>query len=609
MRVADYILEAIAQQGVKEMFFLPGGGAMHLNNALFKNKNIRAISMLHEQGAAIAAEGYARTSGLFGACMVTSGPGATNAITGLAGAWFESTPVIVVSGQVKRTDLKGDSGLRQLGTQELDIVAMVSSITKHAVCLTDPARVRYELEKALYVMRRGRPGPVWLDVPLDVQATEIDPHMQIGFHPNERAFYIEAPVAAQINAAVEQVANLLMRAQRPVLLVGNGVHCAGAEAELLRLVDQLHIPTQTTWIGADLLEYTHPLYFGRPGTVAGRSANFTIQNADLVIAIGCRMDFSITGFNRSHFARAADIVVVDIDAAEIEKLGDMPNLKVVSDAKVFIVQLSQAAAARPQPDYADWIARCTDWKQKYPVVLPAYYQQTGYANTYVFTEVLCEELKGADMLIPGSSGASIDTFWLSVKLKKGQRAVATGGLGAMGYGLPAAIGGCIGSGGRRTISVDGDGGFLLNIQELEVAKRLHLPIKFFVLNNNGYASIRASQRSYFKEIIGCDSSSGMTLPDIGKLAHAFGIQSFRISDQSNLRATIREVLDSDGPSLCEVMVQPDQAIGPRITSKLGNNGLMVSSPLEDLFPFLEREELRSNMLIPVIEESRDENGK
>jgi acetolactate synthase-1/2/3 large subunit len=602
MRVADYILETIAQHGVREMFFLPGGGSMHLNNALFRNKNLRAISMLHEQGAAIAAEGYARTSGKFGACMVTSGPGATNAITGLAGAWFESTPVIVVSGQVKRADLKGNSGLRQLGTQELDIVFMVSSITKYAVCLTDPLRVRYELEKALHIMQSGRPGPVWVDVPLDVQATEIDPASQTGFEPEAHSHLTAAPGTAPLAAAVEQVAQWLARAQRPVLLVGNGVHCAGAEAELLRLVDQLHIPTQTTWIGADLLEYTHPLYFGRPGTVAGRGANFTIQNADLVIAIGCRMDFSITGFNRKHFARAADIVVVDIDAAEIDKLGDMPNLKVVSDAKAFITSLSAAAAARPQSTYAEWIARCTAWKDTYPVVVPAYYQQTGYANTYVFTDVLCEELEGTDMLIPGSSGASIDTFWLSAKLKKGQRAVATGGLGAMGYGLPAAIGGCIGSGERRTISVDGDGGFMLNVQELEVAKRLHLPIKFFVLNNNGYASIRASQSGYFKETIGCDSGSGMTLPDIGKLAHAFGIQSFRISDQSDLRASIRAVLDSDGPAICEVMVQPDQAIGPRITSKLGNNGAMVSNPLEDLFPFLEREEFCSNMLIPVIEE-------
>jgi acetolactate synthase-1/2/3 large subunit len=599
MRVADYILEAIAGQGVGDIFFLPGGGAMHLNNALFRNKGLRAVSMLHEQGAAIAAEGYARTSAKFGVCMVTSGPGATNAITGLSGAWFESTPIMVISGQVKRADLKGKSGLRQLGIQELDIVTVVGSLAKYAVCLTDPLRVRYEMEKALHFMRSGRPGPVWIDIPMDVQATDIQPEAQPGFQPT-----LVDPVnsSAPSTQAAARVADMLACAKRPVLLVGNGVHCSGAEKALLQLVDQLHIPTQTTWIGADLLEHDHPLYFGRPGTVAGRGANFTIQNADMVLAIGCRMDFTITGFNRKHFARAADIVVVDIDPAEIDKLGDMPDLKVVSDAKDFILQLSRAVATRPQPQYQEWITRCIAWKQKYPLVLPAFRETTGYANTYVFTEILCEELAGTDVLIPGSSGSSIDTFWLSAKLKKGQRAVATGGLGAMGYGLPAAIGGCIGSGGRRTISVDGDGGFMLNLQELEVAKRLHLPIKFFVLNNNGYASIRASQTAYFNETVGCDSSSGLTLPDIGKLAQAFGIPSFRIDVQQHLRSSIREVLDCDGPVICEVMVQPDQTIGPRIASKLGKNGVMVSSPLEDLFPFLDRAEFLSNMLIPTINE-------
>ena len=602
MRVADYILDTIVNHGVRDVFFLPGGGAMHLNNALIKNKNIRAISMLHEQGAAIAAEGYARTSGKFGVCMVTSGPGATNAITGLSGAWFESTPVMFISGQVKRADLKGHTGLRQLGTQELDIVSVVQSISKYAVCLTDPLRARFELEKAMYLMRSGRPGPVWIDVPLDVQATEIDPTELESFTPPEIPAAEQEAKHATVKAAVEQVSQFLVRAERPVLLVGNGIHCAGAEEDLLKLIKLLNIPTQTTWIAADLLEFSHPLYFGRPGTVAARGANFTIQNSDLVIAIGSRLDFSITGFNRKHFARSANIVVVDVDKAEIEKLGDMPDCAIVSDAKDFIQRLYDVCKKLQPPDYSSWIARCTEWKQRYPVVLPSFHEQTGYANTYVFTEILCEELDDSDMIIPGSSGASIDTFWLSAKLKKGQRAVPTGGLGAMGYGLPAAIGGCIGSGGKRTIAVDGDGGFMLNMQELEVAKRLNLPIKFFVLNNNGYASIRASQNSYFKAAIGCDSSSGLTLPDISKLAHAFDIPSFRISDQADLRDSIRAVLGSDGPAICEVMVQPDQTIGPRITSKLGKDGSMVSSPLEDLSPFLEREEFHANMIIPVIEE-------
>ena len=602
MRVADYILDTVVNQHVSDIFFLPGGGAMHLNNALLKNKNIRAISMLHEQGAAIAAEGYARTSGKFGVCMVTSGPGATNAITGLSGAWFESTPVMFISGQVKRADLKSNSGLRQLGTQELDIISVVQSISKYAVCLMDPLKARYELEKAMYLMCSGRPGPVWIDVPLDVQATEIQPKELEPFIPSVIPATEQAAHQAKAKAAVDEVVRFLASAERPVLLVGNGIHCASAEEDLLKLISVLNIPTQTTWIAADLLEYSHPLYFGRPGTVAARGANFTIQNSDLVIAIGARMDFSITGFNRKQFARGAKIVVVDIDKAEIEKLGDMPDCAIISDAKEFIQRLSAVCDKIRPPDYSSWIARCAEWKQRYPVVLPSFHEQTGYANTYVFTEILCEELVESDMVIPGSSGASIDTFWLSAKLKKGQRAVPTGGLGAMGYGLPAAIGGCIGSGGRRTIAVDGDGGFMLNMQELEVVKRLNLPIKFFVLNNNGYASIRASQNGYFNVAIGCDSTSGLTLPDIGRLVNAFEIPSFRISDQADLRDSIRAVLGTDGPAICEVMVQPDQAIGPRVTSKLGKDGSMVSSPLEDLSPFLEREEFHANMIIPAVEE-------
>lgn len=604
MRVADYLFEVVAQNAIDHVFFLPGGGAMHLNNALFRQKRITAVSMLHEQGAAIAAEGYARTSGKFGVCLTTSGPGATNAMTGLAGAWFESTPVLFISGQVKRADLKKGTGLRQLGTQELDIVTVVGSLTKYAVCVTDPSRVRYELEKALYLMRHGRRGPVWIDVPLDVQATEIDPATLEGFDPATLPVELLGEAGTAIDTqALSKLAGMLAQARRPVLLVGNGVHCAGGEPALRTLIDRLRIPTLTSWIAADLVEYSSPLYFGRPGTVASRGANFTIQNADLVLAIGCRMDFSITGFDRSQFAREAQVVVVDIDRAEIAKLGSTVDMPFVCDAKVFLERLH--GALDPAHDYErkPWLAKCLEWKDKYPVVLPEYREQRGYANTYVFTETLCEELAEFDQIIPGSSGAALDTFWLTAKLKYGQRAVATGGLGSMGYGLPASIGGCIGGGRRRTISIDGDGGFVMNIQELEVVRRLNLPIKYFVLNNDGYASIRASQSGYFKETIGCDEGSGLSLPRITKLAAAFDIPSVRIEDQADLRDRIRQVLAQDGPTICEVMIQPNQPIGPRVSSKIRADGSMVSSPLEDLFPFLDRDELNDNMLIGVLEQS------
>ncbi|GGC99283.1 acetolactate synthase [Halopseudomonas salina] len=596
MRVADYIFDFIARQGVNHIFFLPGGGAMHLNNALYRRTDLTPVSMLHEQGAAIAAEGYARTSGGLGVCLVTSGPGATNAMTGLAGAWFESTPTLFVSGQVKRADLKGNTGLRQLGTQELDIVSVAGPLSKYAVCLLDPLRVRYELEKALHLMLSGRKGPAWIDVPLDVQATEIDPQELEGFVPEQA----EASLWPE-EAALARLMGRLRAAQRPVLLVGNGVHAAGAEVELRQLIEDLGIPTLTTWIGADLLEHGHPLYVGRCGTVAPRGPNFAVQNADLVIAIGCRMDFSITGFNRAHFARAAEIVVVDIDPAEILKLGDMPDESFVCDAKEFIKQLHSINDGGSL-DCEAWRARCAAWKEAYAVVLPEYRQAGAYVNTYVFTELLSELMSEGDQIIPGSSGAALDTFWLALRLKRGQRAVATGGLGSMGYGLPASIGGCLGSGGRRTVSIDGDGGFVMNIQELEVVRRLKLPIKYFVLNNNGYASIRASQGGYFKQIIGCDPASGLTLPDISALAAAFGLPVMQVDGTGDLRSTIEQALALDGPVVCEVMVEPDQAIGPRITSRIEHNGVMVSSPLEDLFPFLERDELRANMLIPLVEE-------
>ncbi|AUF95581.1 thiamine pyrophosphate-binding protein [Pseudomonas sp. 02C 26] len=596
MRVADYIFQFIANQGVEHVFFLPGGGAMHLNNALHRQPRLTAVSMLHEQGAAIAAEGYARTSGKFGACLVTSGPGATNALTGLAGAWFESTPVMYVSGQVKRADLKGDSGLRQLGTQELDIVSVAGPLSKYAVCLLDPHQVRYELEKARHLMLSGRKGPVWLDVPLDVQATEIDPEQLQGFD----APATDLPLAPEAQA-LQGLAERLRAAQRPVLLVGNGVHAAGGEVAMRALIEGLGIPTLTTWIGADLLEYAHPLYVGRCGTVAQRGANFSVQNADLVLAVGCRMDFSITGFNRKHFAREAQIVVVDIDPAEIAKLGDMPDQRFVCDAQVFLEHLLTASGPGVL-DCQGWRDRCAAWKEAYPVVLPEYRKPSEYVNTYVFSEVLSEALAEGDQIIPGSSGAALDTFWLSVRLKRGQRAVATGGLGSMGYGLPASIGGCLGSGGRRTVSVDGDGGFVMNIQELEVVRRLRLPIKYFVLNNNGYASIRASQGGYFKQTIGCDPDSGLTLPDISALGAAFGLPVRRIDGNCNLRQAIDEALALEGPVLCEVMVESDQAIGPRITSRIGENGVMMSSPLEDLFPFLDRAELQANMLIALADD-------
>jgi acetolactate synthase-1/2/3 large subunit len=599
IRVADFIFSFLASKGAETVFFLPGGGAMHLNNALLRERKLTAVSMLHEQGASIAAEGYARTSKSFGVCLVTSGPGVTNAMTGLAGAWFESTPVIFISGQVKRADLKGQSGVRQLGPQELDVIPVVGSLTKYVSRVTDPTHIRLELEKAFFFMKDGRPGPVWIDVPLDIQASLVDEAALRPFIPPDDG------VESQASSQISEVLNLISQSKRPVLLAGHGIHIAGAEEQFRNFIASFGIPTLTTWTAADLLEDDNPLYFGRPGTVAPRGANFAIQNADLLIAIGTRLDYSITGFDRSQFARAAKKVVIDIDATEIAKLGDLPDVAVIVDAKIFLSRLIQSRIDISEFNVPhEWVQRCSYWKERYPIVLDEYRAPSGPVNSYRFTEVLCEELCGDDLVIPGSSGAAIDTFWLSAKMKRGQRGVATGGLGSMGYGLPASIGGCLGGARRRTICVDGDGGFVMNVQELEVVRRLNLPIKFFVINNNGYASIRASQSGYFKETLGCDPPSGLTLPSIVGLARAFKIPDFSIDDQSTLRETIREVLLTEGPAVCEVKVLPNQAIGPRVSSKVRADGSMVSTPLEDLFPFLDRDELASNMLVPLLEVSK-----
>lgn len=596
MKLSDYVIHFVAEQGVRHVFMLPGGGAMHLNDSLGRSPDVRFVCNLHEQASSIAAEAYARFTGKLGVCMVTCGPGGTNAMTGLAGAWFESTPCLFLSGQVKRADLKRDLGVRQRGVQELDIVQVVQSLTKYAVTMTEPESIRYHLEKAVALAKHGRPGPVWIDIPLDVQAAAIDEKSLRGFDAAELPPLGEPP--QRLRELAEKALAFLDAAERPILLIGNGIHCAGAESLLRQFIDRLDIPVLRTWIGADLLPDDHSLCFGKPGVVAARGANFTLQNADWVCSIGARLDFAVTGYDQTQFARAARKIVVDVDRAELRKLDKLRiDVPVWSDSKAFLTELLAAAERRPQRSRPAWLERCRDWKTRYPVVGEEHWRQAEYINTYVFTSVLSDEMSEDEIIIPGSSGAAIDTFWLALRLKGRQRAIATGGLGAMGYGLPAALGGAVAADGRRVVSVDGDGGFQLNIQELATVARLKLPIKFFILNNNGYASIRASQRNYFKSWMACDPETGLTLPDVLKVAEAYGLATARIAEPKELRQQLAAVLRQPGPVVCEVLVQPDQSIGPRVSSAVRGDGSMVSRPLEDLWPFLDREEFRGNMLI------------
>lgn len=599
MKLSDYIMEFIASQGVKHVFMLPGGGAMHLNDSVGRCKRLEFVAMQHEQAAAIAAEAYARATNTLGACLVTTGPGGTNTVTGVSAAWLDSTPVLFLSGQVKRSDLKGNRGLRQLGVQETDIVSIVSSITKYAVTIMDPASIRYHLEKAVCLARIGRPGPVWIDVPLDVQAAEIEPDRLAGFDSNE----IEKPwEKVPLRDRVSQTIQLLNQAERPVILVGNGVRIAGGETQFHELAGKLNVPVLTTRLGVDLLPANHPLCFGMPGGIASRAANFTLQNSDFLLILGARLDMALIAYAPQRLARAAKKVMVNIDPAEIRKLGPTIDVAVEADAKRFLEEMLASQNAVERRDRAPWLDRCRQWQKRYPFVQREHRALRSGISLYAFSDMLAEELSEGDIVLPGSAGFVAEIFLTAFKCKAGQRVFHNKGTGSMGLSQPAAVGACLAAAGRRTIAIDGDGGFAMNIQELETIQRLKLPIKFFVINNAGYASIRASQTNYFGRLTAADTTSGLSLPDYVKVAKAYGIGAHRLSNPTALRRQLRKVLQLPGPAVCEVMVLPDEPRIPRVASVQRPDGSMVSRPLEDLFPFLEREEFRENMLIPAIEE-------
>jgi acetolactate synthase-1/2/3 large subunit len=593
MKLSDYLMQFVAARGVRHVFVLTGGAAMHLNDSLGKESRLAYVCCLHEQACAIAAEAYGKLTQGLGVAMVTAGPGSTNAVTGVAGAWFDSTPCMFISGQVKRADLKGRSGVRQMGVQEIDIVSVVQSITKYAVTLTDPNTARYHVEKAAYLATHGRPGPVWIDVPLDVQAAEIDPAAQEGFLPP-----VEEGAGRDVSQRVREALALFAAAKRPFLLFGNGIRLAGAQEEMRQVIERLQAPFGLTWPALDLAPSDDPLLVGRPGPMAPRGANFALQNSDFLLSVGARLDLATTAFAPQRFARAAKRVIVDVDPAEIERLRPHAAVAACADAKAFLQELL-AQARDVQPARADWNGRCATWKNRYPVVLPEHRRPEDRVSTYHFTEVLCDLLEEGEIVVPCSSGTALEIFLLAFAAKRGQRVFNTTGLGAMGFGIPAALGACVAANRKRTVCVDGDGGFLMNIQELETVSRLALPIKFFVINNGGYRSIVASQQTYFGRLVGAEPSSGVTLPDLLPVARSFGIPGERIVDQRDLRAGLRRALEHEGPFVCELLAVEDEVRAPRVTSVQGKNGAMVSKPLEDLWPFLDRAELQENMIVPL----------
>jgi acetolactate synthase-1/2/3 large subunit len=605
MKLSDYVMQFVAGLGVRHVFLVTGGGAMHLNASLAQRVDIEPICNSHEQASAMAAENYAKAINGLGVAMVTTGPGGTNAVTGLAGAWLDSTPVLFLSGQVKRPDRMFGSdgvplGMRQLGVQEIDIVSIVKPLTKYAVTVLDPDSIRFHLEKAVYLARTGRPGPVWIDIPLDVQAAPIDETALAGFVPEAKWQENRLP-----DLVVETI-EALNRAQRPLILIGNGVRLAHAEGEFRQLFDLLRIPVEATWCAADIISSEDPLFVGRPGSLASRGANFALQNCDFLLSVGARLDFAITGYAPEKFARAAHKVMVDIDPAEIRKLDPFIDTPICADAGDFLremlLQISRQSAVQ-RKDRTCWNKRCADWKTRYPVVTDSHRQPAGPVSIYHLAEVIGQETTPEDLMISGSSGSGIEIFLFACPTRTGRRIYHTAGLGSMGNGLPGSIGVCIAGGRRRTVCVDGDGGFQFNIQELETVARLNLPIKFFVLNNDGYASIRASQTNFFGEPqLGCDGRTGITVPDLCKVAAAFGLSTTRIESQANLREEVRRVLATPGPVVCDVVVIPDEVRGPRLSSMQRPDGSLVSKPLEDLWPFLDRDEFHANMIVQPLPE-------
>lgn len=591
MKVSDYIIQFLAGLSIDKVFYITGGGAMHLNDSLGRNPDIEGVCMIHEQGAAIAAEAYARIHEGYGACLVTSGPGGTNALTGLAGAYMDSIPVFFISGQVKRDDLR-TPGLRQFGIQEVDILSMAQSYTKYAVQLKEPEDIRYELEKAAAIAVSGRPGPVWLDVPLDIQAMQIEPDKLKGYEEVLPSYVVH-------EEDVDKTIDLLNQSERPLLVLGHGIRLSHSVETARELYQYLGIPTMVSWNGVDLIEDSHPLYFGRPGSVGHRAANIIQQKADFVLTLGTRINLLSSGYNYEKFLGNATHVMVDIDKNEMEKKNVHPQLKVMCDVGSFIQCMLAKKEQIKSKDRQGWMAYCGGLWKRYPNFIPEQEAGEGYVSSYHLIDEISAQMQPDDLYQFTSSGTTVDIAMKTFRFKWGQRAFLTKGLAAMGYDIPACVGTCIASGNRRTVCVTGDGSAAMNMQELEVIKRRNLPVKLFVADNKGYSMIYGSQSGNFKgNLNGCTEESGLTLPDMKKIAEAFGIKGMHIENEENLAEQVAEVLGYDGPVVCTVNADITQKIVPRQANYMKEDGQMASRPLEDMTPLLEREELERVMECP-----------
>lgn len=606
MRVADYIAITLAENGIKDVFLITGGGAMHLNDAIGRNKDLNYICLHHEQACAIAAESYTRLSGKLCAVNVTTGPGGTNAITGVYGAYVDSIAMVVISGQVKwETTVRSTNILlRQLGDQEIDIVKMVESVTKYAVCIENPESIRYHLEKALFLAKEGRPGPVWIDVPINVQGALVEPGALKPFKPEDEGYANLNSSNAQLKETCKEIVERIKTAQRPVLMVGSGVRIADAREQMLQFAECTGIPVVTAWNAHDLIWDEHPNYVGRPGTIGNRSGNFAVQNSDLLIIVGSRLNIRQVSYNWNSFARFAYKVWVDVDPLELQKPTVTPNLPVVADARAFFETMnSQLVEVKPRIVAGEWLSWCKERLSRYPTVLPEYWNSLKHVNPYCFVEALSQEMSDNEVVVCGNGTACVVAFQ-AIQLRANQRVFTNSGCASMGYDIPAAIGASLALNKKQIVCIAGDGSIMMNLQELQSLMGLKLPIKIFLLNNNGYHSIRQTQTAFFSDsLMGFDSNNGVTLPSFGRLCDAFGIRYSVCASHESLSAEIKNTLRSTESVLCEVFIDEEQAFSPKLSSRKLSDGRMVSSPLEDMSPFLSREELQENMFYNIIEEA------
>ncbi|MEG1909347.1 MAG: thiamine pyrophosphate-binding protein [Bacteroidales bacterium] len=594
--VFDYLNKAYQ---VDKLFMIAGGGAMHLNDSVGKNKNISYLCNHHEQASAIGAEGFARIAQKMAVVVVTTGPGGTNTLTGVIGQWLDTVPVLYISGQVKyetTTASCSNLNLRQLGDQEINIVDIVKPVTKYASMVTNPLEIKQKLDEAIYWANEGRKGPVWLDIPLNVQGATIDTENLIEFVPPLKE---TLPFETELQDLIDSIE----KSERPVIIAGNGIRVAGAADDFLHLLAHYKIPVVSSFLACDLIPSDHPLYIGRLGTIGNRPGNFAVQNSDLLICIGTRNNIRQISYNWKAFAREAKKVVIDIDPAELKKPTLQIDLPIVADAKLFIQKWIQKAELLVPKDFSQWIQWNQERKTKYSAFLPEYKTVKEGVHPYYLLFELTKLLKENDIVVTGNATPSIVYFQLG-EIKKNQRVLWNSGCAAMGYDLPAAIGAAFASNGKReVICLAGDGSLQMNIQELQTLVQHQLPIKLFVLDNQGYISIKQTQENFFQgRLTACGTSSGVSFPDFAKLAEAYGLPTLVIDQHEGLSQKLQNVLHTSGPIVCHVKLRTDYKFLPKTASVQKADGSMVSRPLEDMYPFLDREEFLQNLLIHPLNE-------